>query len=165
MITIYTDGACRNNQSRENIGAWAYYAVYDDLTAEHAKAVPNTTNNRMELTAVIEALKEALTDSDEPITLYSDSTYVIQGVNEWYKGWIKKNWKGVANIDLWKQFLALKANFKNITFTHIRGHAGHKENEYVDELCNNAMDNYKENKDAEACGHGEGYPYTGNDNL
>lgn len=146
---VYTDGACRGNQFDQNLGAWAYLIrkVYDPVLSENKEssyATLNTTNNIMELTAVIRALEHLATLKayDEKITIYSDSTYVVMGATIWYKGWIKKNWKNVKNVDLWKSLLAELARFKNLTFQHVTGHSGNRYNEYVDHLCNKAMDDF-----------------------
>lgn len=141
-IEIYTDGACRGNQFNKNLGAWAYYK---DRYC-YAKGIQeNTTNNIMELTAVIKALEMLALNKrfNDKITIYSDSTYVIMGINVWYKGWIKKNWKGVKNVELWKKLLTEKMKFARITFQHIPGHSGNIGNETVDKLCNEAMDKYE----------------------
>lgn len=146
-INIYTDGACRGNQFRENFGAWAYLIDYNNkayMTGQ-SSIIQNTTNNIMELTAVIKALEYLtnITDPKTKITVYSDSTYIVMGINVWYKGWIKKNWKDVKNVELWKRLLELQNNFYNITFQHIPGHSGNTGNEYVDKLCNEVMDGFK----------------------
>jgi len=91
----------------------------------------NTTNNRMELKAVIEALK-ALKSPCE-ITVYSDSTYVVKGINEWLENWIKKDFKKVKNEDLWKEFVALSEGHK-IKCIWVKGHNGHEENERCDKI-------------------------------
>ena len=132
-ITIYTDGACRGNGKAENIGAYAYLMLYGDHKKEYAKAVRNTTNNIMELTAVIEALKAI--KKKLPITIYSDSQYVVSTINEGWK--IKKNQK------LWQDYFEIAKDFK-IKVIHTRGHSGNRYNEYVDGLCNRAMDLIKE---------------------
>lgn len=147
-IEVYTDGACRGNQFEVNIGAWAYYikakTSHKEYFAENCNVAGNTTNNIMELTAVIEALK-TLSDTNaynDEITVYSDSTYVVMGITAWFKGWIKKNWKDVKNKELWIKLLHSKNKFTNIRFQHVAGHSGNKHNEYVDRLCNEAMDNH-----------------------
>ena len=132
-ITIYTDGACRGNGKAENIGAYAYLMLYGDHKKEYAKAVRNTTNNIMELTAVIEALKAI--KKKLPITIYSDSQYVVSTINEGWK--IKKNQK------LWQDYFEIAKDFK-IKVIHTRGHSGNRYNEYVDGLCNRAMDLIKQ---------------------
>lgn len=143
-IYIYTDGACRNNQSSENIGAYAYKLIYGDKIKTFAQVVPNTTNNRMELQAVISALKAIKpTCRHYPIRLYTDSMYVVKGTNEWWQGWINSGFKGVKNPDLWTELFKLELEFTDLEIQHIKGHSGHEEQESVDSLCNYALDNYK----------------------
>lgn len=142
-IIIYTDGACRNNQSTENIGAYAYKLIYGDKIKTFAQVIPNTTNNRMELQAVISALKAIKpTCRHYKIELYTDSMYVVKGTNEWGLNWVKNGFKGVKNPELWKELFQLELNFHDLEIKHIKGHAGHEYQEEVDRLCNDAMDNY-----------------------
>ena len=153
--TIYTDGACRGNQFKENIGAWAYNILgYETDRAKPMKGVrnatsfgvvQNTTNNIMELTSVIKALEriQKCADTDDHIIVCSDSTYVVMGITVWYKGWIRKNWKDVKNPALWQRLIQLKTQFPNIEFRHVPGHAGNENNEYVDAICNQAMDTFE----------------------
>lgn len=143
-IYIYTDGACRNNQSSENIGAYAYKLIYGDKIKTFAQVIPNTTNNKMELQAVISALKAIKpTCRHYKIELYTDSMYVVKGTNEWWQGWINSNFKGVKNAELWQELFKLELEFPNLDIFHIPGHAGHEHQESVDKLCNDAMNNYK----------------------
>lgn len=143
-LIIYTDGACRGNQNTSNIGAWAYQLEFRGKIKECFGGASNTTNNIMELTAVIKAL-EALNDNAKnySIKVYSDSQYFISGINEWCKTWELKKWKNIKNVDLWRQILKLKEKFPKIEFLKIKGHSGNNGNERVDYLCNLAMDNYK----------------------
>lgn len=142
MITIYADGACRNNQCRENIGAWAYRLECDNgAMKENCAAVHNTTNNIMELTAVIEALKALKpAAATHQICVICDSQYVVKGVNEWSANWQVKRFVGVKNAELWQELLHLRNQFPSISFTHTKGHAGDRGNEQVDFLCNKIMD-------------------------
>lgn len=142
-LYIYTDGACRNNQSTENIGAYAYKLIYGDKIKTFAQVIPNTTNNKMELQAVISALKAIKpTCRHYHIELFTDSMYVVKGSTEWGLGWVKSNFKGVKNPELWKELFNLELQFPNLKYNHIKGHTGHKHQEEVDQLCNDAMDNY-----------------------
>lgn len=143
-IYIYTDGACRNNQASENLGAYAYKMSYGDKIKTYAHVIPNTTNNRMELQAVISALK-AIKPSFRhyPIELFTDSMYVVKGTNEWGLKWVKNGFKDVKNPELWKELFHLELQFPNLNIQHIKGHAGHEHQEDVDRLCNEALDNYK----------------------
>lgn len=143
-LYIYTDGACRNNQSEDNLGAYAYKLIYGDKIKTFAQVIPNTTNNRMELQAAISALKAIKpTAREHKMELYTDSMYVVKGTNEWGLNWMKINFKGIKNPDLWREWFELQYKFPNLTVHHIEGHAGHEHQEEVDKLCNDALDNYK----------------------
>lgn len=135
-IEIYTDGAARGNPGRGGYGA---VLKFNEHRKELSEGFRMTTNNRMELLAVIKAL-EALTKPDLDITIYSDSKYVIDSVEKkWVFGWVKKNFKGKKNADLWMQFLDLY-KLHNISFIWVKGHAGNPENERCDELATMAAD-------------------------
>lgn len=143
-ITVYTDGGVRNNQSRENVGAWAYAMTYKNKLKEDWKVEKNTTNNIQELKAVIEALK-AIKTRNIPIEIYTDSQYVCSGVNEWMKGWKKKGWKTsakkpVKNVELWKELDKLIERQETINIHKVLGHSNVEGNERVDLLVNMAMD-------------------------
>lgn len=145
-VTIYTDGAARGNPDGPG-GYGTILSFVDSKGQEHIRELSagyrKTTNNRMELMAVIVGL-EALTRPCE-ITLYSDSQYVIKAFNEhWIDGWIKKGWKRgknepVKNVDLWKRLLAAKEKHR-VTFIWVKGHAGHPQNERCDQLATTAAD-------------------------
>ncbi len=135
-ITIYTDGA-----SRGNPGPGGYGAVlkYNEHRKELSEGFRLTTNNRMELLAVIKAI-EVLTKEGLNLTIYSDSKYVIDSIEKkWVFGWVKKNFKGKKNKDLWIRFLELY-KLHNISFIWVKGHAGNPENERCDELATTAAD-------------------------
>ena len=133
-INIYTDGACKNNPGP---GGYGIILEYNDIKKEISGGSRDTTNNIMELTAVIEALK-ALNQPCE-VNLYSDSQYVCNAINKnWLNNWEKSNWKKadkkpVANRELWQQLSALLEMHK-VNFIWIKGHAGHPENERCDKL-------------------------------
>jgi len=133
-IDIYTDGACRGNPGP---GGWAAILVYGGKEKELSGGEPRTTNNRMELTAAIAALK-ALKYPCE-VTLTSDSKYLTDAVNRgWLESWKKRGWKkadksAVLNVDLWEELLGLLEKHK-VTFVWIRGHDGHPYNERCDRL-------------------------------
>ncbi|MCR8683668.1 MULTISPECIES: ribonuclease HI [unclassified Campylobacter] len=131
-IEIYTDGSCLNNPG---FGGWAYVLAYKNHQKEQSGACENTTNNRMELMAIIEALK-ALKEPCE-VKLYTDSNLMVQSINEWLEGWVKKDFKGKKNIDLWKEYLNVAKDHK-ITAFWIKAHNGHELNERCDELARNA---------------------------
>jgi ribonuclease HI len=132
-LIIYTDGACKGNPG---IGGWGAILMYGDKTKEIYGYAPETTNNRMELSAVIEALK--VIKRSCPITIFTDSQYVKRGITEWIDGWIKKNWKNVKNIDLWQELYPLSKQY-DIDWQWVRGHNGDKYNERADELANLAI--------------------------
>jgi len=135
VVQIFTDGACKGNPG---IGGWGALMQYNGQTRELYGGVKLTTNNRMELLAVIRAL-EALTRPCK-IHLHTDSTYVQKGISEWIHSWKKQNWrtsnkKEVKNNDLWKQLDQL-AQQHQIEWFWIRGHSGHDGNEQADKLAN-----------------------------
>ena len=132
-IEIYTDGACSGNPGP---GGWGVLMRWNGHEKELCGGEDETTNNRMEMMAVIKAL-EALKRS-APVDLYTDSKYVMQGVNEWLEGWKAKGWKTAAkkpvkNVDLWQEIDALIVEH-DVTFHWVKGHAGHPDNERADEL-------------------------------
>ena len=138
-VVIYTDGACRGNPGP---GGWGAILSYSSSQKELKGFAAETTNNRMELTAVIESLK-ALKRSCE-VDLYSDSRYVLQGINEWIDGWKLNGWKTAAkkpvkNADLW-QILDQQAIRHEINWNWVKGHAGNAGNEAADRLANEAID-------------------------
>ena len=138
-VTIYTDGACRGNPGP---GAWAAILNSGKREREITGVEIETTNNRMELIAAIEAL-EALRKRCQ-VTLYTDSSYLKRGVTEWLDGWIRRGWKTsgrkpVKNRDLWERLDALRGKH-DISWRWVRGHAGHAGNERADELANIALD-------------------------
>lgn len=140
-VELYTDGACSGNPGP---GGWAFLLRHPKTgkAIERNGGQTDTTNNRMELTGVIEGLT-ALT-RPSTVELYSDSQYVLKGLNEWMAGWKRKGWKTaskqpVKNMDLWKQLDVLSKEH-TIHFHWVKGHAGHAENERVDDLAVEARD-------------------------
>lgn len=133
-IEIYTDGACSGNPGK---GGWGAVLVYKGIEKEIFGGSPETTNNRMELTAVIEALKCL----KEPcnVTVTTDSKYVCDAINKgWVYSWEKNNWKKsdkkpALNVDLWKELLHLLDKHK-VEFVWVKGHNGHPYNERCDKL-------------------------------
>ncbi len=136
MISIYTDGSSRGNPGP---GGYGIVMLYKDQRKELSQGYRLTTNNRMELMAVIKAL-EALKNDKIDITIYSDSKYVVESIEKgWIWNWEKKNFKKKLNSDLWKTFIPLYKKFK-IKFKWVKGHSGNIENERCDELANKAQE-------------------------
>ena len=130
VIYLYTDGASSGNPGP---GGWGAVLVCGELRKEMSGGFARTTNNRMELTAVIEGLK-AIKWEEAEVEVWSDSQYVVKAVTEgWLENWIRKQWKKVKNPDLWQEFLTLYRRHR-VTFHWIKGHAGHPENERCDRL-------------------------------
>lgn len=144
-VVIYADGGCRGNQHKENVGGWGVVLTQ----GSHKKTLKggkfNTTNNQMELTAAIEALK-AIKNNRRPVMVYMDSAYVVNGMNSWVNGWVRRNWKKsdgkpVENKELWQQLYQLKNSMiHGCDFIKVKGHAGVELNELADQLANQAMD-------------------------
>jgi ribonuclease HI len=130
MIRIYTDGAAQGNPGP---GGYGVIMKYKDAMKELSEGFRITTNNRMELLAVISGL-EAIKKEGIPVTIYSDSKYVVDPIEKgWIWGWQKKNFAKKANADLWQRYIPLHQKYKP-KFVWIRGHAGHPENERCDQL-------------------------------
>ncbi len=126
-VNLYTDGACANNQSSTNIGGWGTVLEYGEKVKTLHGGRRNTTNNVMELMAVIEGLK-ALKSKDLKINVFSDSAYVVNCFNQqWYQkwrinGWINSSKKPVENKELWVELIDLVESFKDIDFYRVKGH-------------------------------------------
>ena len=139
QIEIYTDGACRGNPGPGGWGAWLKSGAHQK---ELFGGEQNTTNNRMELQAAIEALSALKRPSD--VKLHTDSQYVRKGITEWITNWKRNNWrtaakKPVKNADLWQQLDSLQAAHK-IEWIWVKGHAGIEGNEKADALANKGID-------------------------
>ncbi|MEQ8924798.1 MAG: ribonuclease HI [Fulvivirga sp.] len=134
MITIFTDGAAKGNPGPGGYGVVMMANVNGKpYRKELSEGFKNTTNNRMELLAVIVGL-ETLKKPGTPVTIYSDSKYVVDAVEKgWIWNWQKKGFKGKKNIDLWQRFIPLFKQHK-VKFVWVKGHAGLKENERCDQL-------------------------------
>lgn len=149
MLAIYTDGCCLNNQAEENYGGWAFVAVKPSskLTIGSGEA-KNTTNQRMELLACIEAMEFGLQESEEHIKIITDSSYVTNCVKDgWYLKWMNNGWvnskqKPVKNKDLWEKFITLLEQ-RYFDFYHVKGHSGNKYNELADLSAKRAAQEYK----------------------
>ena len=138
-VVIYTDGGCRGNPGP---GGWGVVLNYDGHEKQLFGGVAETTNNRMELTAAIEALK-ALKQPCR-VTLYTDSQYVKQGIEKWLANWKKNKWrtaakKAVKNQDLWQQ-LDSEVQRHEVQWAWVKGHSGNPGNELADELANKGID-------------------------
>ena len=139
VVEIFSDGACKGNPG---VGGWGALLRMGDTEKELFGGEPNTTNNRMELTAVIEALTVLTRPCD--VVVHTDSQYVQKGISEWIHGWKAKGWKTAAkqpvkNDDLWKQLDKLAAQHK-VDWRWVKGHAGHVENERADQLANRGVE-------------------------
>lgn len=135
MIKVYTDGACKGNPGQ---GGWGALILENDVKREIYGGESNTTNNRMELMAVIRALE--LLKEQNDITVFTDSTYVQKGISEWIINWKRNGWKSsnkksVKNQDLWVELDNLN-DLMSVKWQWIKGHAGHSGNERADYLAN-----------------------------
>jgi len=131
---IFTDGSCDPNPGA---GGWGFVWVEDDAIVEEAHGeAPDTTNNRMELQALIEAFKRL--PEDAMLTIYSDSQLCVNTVNEWAPGWARRGWKRkggpIANLELVRELYTLHLSHPNVTLAWIRAHDGSRWNEYADAL-------------------------------
>ena len=136
-VEIFTDGACKGNPGP---GGWGAILRMGRHEKEMSGGEPDTTNNRMEMTAVIRGLN-ALTEACD-VTLYTDSRYVIDGITKWVHGWKKKGWinaskQPVRNADLWHDLIEAAGRHK-VAWEWVRGHDGHPENERADKLASDA---------------------------
>lgn len=137
QINLYTDGACSGNPGH---GGWCSILVYNGTEKEISGSEAWTTNNQMELKSVIEALK--MLNRPCGISLYSDSQYVVKSINEWLPGWVKTNFKGKKNVDMWREYLELTKKHK-ITAIHVKAHNGDYYNERCDKVAYNLAQSQK----------------------
>ena len=138
-VELFTDGACKGNPG---VGGWGALMRFGETEKRLFGAEAETTNNRMELMAVICSL-EALTEPCS-VSITTDSKYVLQGMTEWLANWKRRNWqtaakKPVFNVDLWKR-LDAAAGGHQIEWHWVKGHSGHRENEIADELANQGIE-------------------------
>ena len=141
-VTIYTDGACKGNPGP---GGWGALLVWSDREKELFGGDPATTNNRMELTAVIQALSSLKRRCK--VVIYTDSEYVRKGITEWITGWKRRGWKTadnkpVKNVELWQQLEAAAATHQ-VDWRWVKGHAGDPGNERADGLANRGAEEAK----------------------
>jgi ribonuclease HI len=139
IVEMYTDGACRGNPGK---GGWGVLLRYGDVDKTIYGGELMSTNNRMEMTAVIKGL-EALTRASH-VLITTDSKYVLKGMTEWLSNWKARNWrtaskKPVQNVELWKQLDALVSQHI-VEWSWVKGHSGHTENEIADQLANLGID-------------------------
>ncbi len=138
-VQIYTDGACRGNPGP---GGWGALLRCGSRELELYGGEPDTTNNRMELMAAIQALQALKRPCAAIIT--TDSTYVMKGITEWLPNWVRKGWRTagntpVKNADLWQQLVAVQSPHR-VEWRWVKGHAGHPGNERADRLANRGID-------------------------
>jgi ribonuclease HI len=144
VYQLYTDGGCKSR----GLGSWAFAIINGEkLLESNSGLVDETTNNRMELQAIINGLKRFNTQTCE-VEVLSDSAYCVNCFRQsWYSKWKKNNWKNasgedVKNKDMWVELIDLVESFHfSIKWTHVKGHSGNKWNEYVDGLCNKEFNN------------------------
>ncbi len=147
-IIIYADGACSNNQEDNNVGGYGAVMLYKNHKKEIFGGEKNTTNNKMEMKAIIEALKLLKTYSI-PVEIYTDSAYIANCINQrWYEKWMKNGWKTankkpVKNKELWMEIIDYMNKIGNITFHKVPGHSGVELNEKADELANKGIDSIR----------------------
>lgn len=138
-VDLYTDGACSGNPGA---GGWGAVLIYNGIEKEISGGFPDTTNNRMEIYAVIAGLKCLKTDCE--VNVYSDSAYTVNAINAgWLDGWMKNGWKKadgrpVLNVDLWQELYALSCRHK-LTFIKVKGHADNVYNNRCDALARAAI--------------------------
>jgi ribonuclease HI len=143
-VEIFCDGACSGNPGA---GGWGAVLRYGEKEKELSGAAGETTNNRMELTAAIEALSSLKRPCQ--VVLTTDSQYLMKGMTEWITGWVRKGWvnskkEPVLNRDLWERLLELSKTHR-IEWRWVRGHNGHTENERCDDLARRAIEKFKKN--------------------
>ena len=143
-VHIFTDGACKGNPG---VGGWGVLLRYGEHEKELCGGVADTTNNQMELTAVIKGLETLKKGFSGNIVVHTDSQYVQKGITEWIFNWKKNGWKTaakkpVANAELWQQLDTLAAQF-NIQWQWVKGHSGNPDNETADRLANQGIMNYQ----------------------
>lgn len=143
-IIIYTDGSSLGNPGPGGYGCVIVFTE-KELVVELGAYAKATTNNKMELIAIVTALdylKQHKVTPDSPIVIHTDSSYAINGITKWIFGWMKNNWMTAAkspvlNSEIWKQLVPLKSHFKNLMFEHVKGHSGIWGNERCDMIATN----------------------------
>lgn len=149
MNRIYTDGGFSQNR---NVGAWAIVVIQDEKKIhEDFSTYIDSTNNKMEMKAIYEAMLYAQKFPNRTFSIVTDSQYVLKSLTEWMPGWIKNDWqtstgKPVLNKPIWEMMYPLYLSSKNIKFEWTRGHNGDLWNEYADDLCTACMNSYSVEK-------------------
>ncbi len=153
MLIIYTDGACKGNQNVNNLGGWGFVIQdLESLKERHCCGhVINTTNNRMEMTAIIKALSAIKSRPHSKVTLYTDSELIVKGMTEWLANWKAKGWKNskrkpIENKELWLSIDELSAKHL-ITWCHVAAHTGIVGNELADSLANEGTEGHNLKRD------------------
>ncbi|MFA6630461.1 MAG: ribonuclease HI [Sulfuricurvum sp.] len=136
-ITLYSDGSALGNPGPGGYGAILRYGTTEKIIRG---GEAHTTNNRMELKGVIEGLRALKEPCD--VTIISDSSYVIRGINEWLEGWVKRRFAKVKNPDLWQEYIAVSSTHR-INGVWVRGHNGHPENEQCDQIAREEAEKFK----------------------
>ena len=152
VFGVFADGACRGNPGPGSWGVMIQNEKAEIVFKSSGVDVP-TTNNKMELSGVIQGLKglidkwieDGISDSETPVYIYSDSKYVTEGVTSWIAGWKNRGWKKAdgkepENISLWRELDSLNSKFSKVNYIWVKGHAGHPQNEMCDQMCNQALD-------------------------
>ena len=137
-VTLFSDGSCLGNPGA---GGWAYILRFNEAQKKESGGEAFTTNNQMELKAAIMGLK-ALKEPCE-VRLFTDSSYVVNSINEWLANWQKRNFKNVKNIELWQEYLKISKPHKVIA-SWVKGHAGHPENEECDQMARDEAQKIKD---------------------
>lgn len=135
-IRIYVDGACHPNPG---IGGYAFVVVEDDVNLhQYSRRVEDTTNNRMEMSAIEDALQWVIAECPKElvprIVIYTDSKYCYNGITHWCDGWERKNWQDVKNSDIWQNLKRLSELCPHVRYKWVKGHDGDRWNEHVDKL-------------------------------
>ncbi|WP_148821887.1 ribonuclease HI [Campylobacter concisus] len=138
IVTLFSDGSCLGNPGA---GGWAYILRFNKAQKKASGGEAYTTNNQMELKAAIMGLK-ALKEPCE-VRLFTDSSYVINSINEWLSNWQKRNFKNVKNVELWQEYLKISKPHKVIA-SWVKGHAGHPENEECDQMARDEAQKIKD---------------------
>ncbi|MCI6987973.1 MAG: ribonuclease HI [Campylobacter sp.] len=137
QISLFCDGSCLGNPGA---GGWAYILEYKNHIKKQSGGASYTTNNQMELTAAIMGLKALKTPC--VVNLYTDSSYIANGINSWLDTWVKKNFKNIKNVELWKGLNALR-QIHQIKAFWVKGHNGHPQNEECDTMARNEAMKFK----------------------